>query len=108
MPITTLDPKTALIVVDLQCGIVALPLAHPVTDIVERSTSLLEAFRSRGLPVVLVNVAGAPTGRTDAGTGGHTTDSVLARHEHSVTEIFPRIAEKGTTQDALDVLTSRS
>ncbi len=67
MPITTLDPLTALIVVDLQNGIVDMPLAHPIADVIERTTTLLHAFRSRGLPVVLVNVAGAPPGRTDAG-----------------------------------------
>jgi nicotinamidase-related amidase len=67
MPFSALDPKTALIVVDLQAGIVGLPLAHPVQDVVARSAELLAAFRRRGLPVVLVNVAGSPPGRTDRG-----------------------------------------
>lgn len=67
MPFSALDPKTALIVVDLQAGIVGLPLAHPVDEVVARSVELLAAFRRRGLPVVLVNVAGAPPGRTDRG-----------------------------------------
>ena len=34
------------------------------------------------------------------------TDSKLARHEHSVTQIFPRIAESGTTADVLAALAS--
>jgi nicotinamidase-related amidase len=67
MPFSAVDQKTALIVVDLQAGIVGLPLAHPVDGIVDRSVALLGAFRQRGLPVVLVNVAGAPGGRTDNG-----------------------------------------
>lgn len=67
MPVTTLDPTTALVLVDLQAGVVAMPLAHPVEDVVARSKDLLRAFRGRGLPVVLVNVAGTPSGRTDLG-----------------------------------------
>jgi nicotinamidase-related amidase len=67
MPVTTLDPTTALVVVDLQRGIVGVPLAHPVEGVIEHSTALLAAFRERGLPVALVNVAGAPPGRTDSG-----------------------------------------
>ena len=182
MPITTIDPSTAVVVIDLQQGFVGAPLAHPVEDVVARTTTLLTAFRERGLPVVLVNVAGAPAGRTDAGApnltlaenwtellpaldrqpsdilvtkharsaftgtglaellrarnvtqvivtgiatsggvestardaheqGFHVTlpvdamtDLGLERHDHSVSQIFPRIAETGTTQDVLDVL----
>jgi nicotinamidase-related amidase len=65
MTVTTLDPQTALIVIDLQKGIVAYPVAHPIGDIVQRSRSLADAFRQRGLPVVLVNVAGGAPGRTE-------------------------------------------
>jgi nicotinamidase-related amidase len=66
MPLTQLDPKAALIVIDLQKGIVGLPTVHPGMEIVERSAQLARAFRKRGLPVVLVNVAGRAPGRTDA------------------------------------------
>ena len=65
MALTTLDPKTALIVVDLQKGIVAFPLAHLPAPIIERSRALADAFRRKGLPVVLVNVAGGAPGRTE-------------------------------------------
>lgn len=65
MPVTTLDPSTALIVVDLQKGIVGSSFLHPIDGIVDRSRALLGAFRERGLPVVLVNVAGAAPGRTE-------------------------------------------
>ncbi len=65
MPATTLDPKTALILIDLQKGIVGLPTAHPAGEIVTRAARLADAFRRRGLPVVLVNVAGGAPGRTD-------------------------------------------
>ena len=65
MPLTTLDPETALIVVDLQKGIINSPFIHPVSGVIERTGALLEAFRQRDLPVVLVNVAGGAPGRTE-------------------------------------------
>lgn len=65
MALTTLDEKTALIVVDLQKGIVSYPAVHPVHEVVRRAAALAGAFRQRGLPVVLVNVAGGAPGRTE-------------------------------------------
>lgn len=65
MPLTTLDPQSALIVVDLQQGIVNLPSVHPISTVVDRARALIEAFRSRQLPIVLVNVAGRAPGRTE-------------------------------------------
>lgn len=65
MAVTALDPKTALIVIDLQKGIVSLPTAHPIEEVVKHAGRLAGAFRERGLPVVLVNVAGAPAVRIE-------------------------------------------
>lgn len=65
MPLTTIDPRAALIVIDLQKGIVGARTVHPAAGIVERSAALAAAFRHHGLPVVLVNVTGAAPGRTD-------------------------------------------
>jgi nicotinamidase-related amidase len=65
MPVTALDPRTALIVIDLQKGIVALPMAHPIKGVVQHVITLVDAFREQGLPVVLVNVTGGPTVRTE-------------------------------------------
>ncbi len=65
MALTTLDPDSALILIDLQKGILSYPTVHPVADVLQHARELAEAFRRRGLPVVLVNVdAGAP-GRTE-------------------------------------------
>jgi nicotinamidase-related amidase len=65
MPLTTLDLTTALVVIDLQKGIVSNPVAH----VVPHAASLAKSFRQHDLPVVLVNVTGRAPGRTDA--GGH-------------------------------------
>jgi len=65
MAVTLLDPNTALIIVDLQKGIAEYPFIHPIGAVVERSRALLDAFRERGMPVVLVNVTGFAPGRTE-------------------------------------------
>ena len=65
MAVTTLDPRTALIVVDLQKGIIAAPFVHSINEVVAQARALADAFRQRGLPVVLVNVAGGAPGRTE-------------------------------------------
>ena len=65
MALTTLDPTTALIVVDLQSGLVGSAFIHPIEDIVTRACSLITAFRRRYLPIVLVNVDGVAPGRTE-------------------------------------------
>ena len=183
MPISTLDPHAALIVIDLQQGIVGIPVAHPIEGVIANSRRLIDAFRARNLPVVLVNVNGRPPGRTQESPGGSAafpagwdeliaelepqpgdllvtkqtrsafprtgladrlkshgvtqvfvagvstsggvestvrdaheegfhavavvdamTDPTADRHEHSVTKIFPRIAETGTTDEILGLL----
>jgi nicotinamidase-related amidase len=65
MALTALDPKTALIVIDLQAGVVALAGSHPIQPVVQNAAALAQAFRRLSLPVVLVNVAGVAPGRTE-------------------------------------------
>src|ERR1700692_1415167 len=67
MPLTKLDTNAALVVIDLQKGITALPTVHLMKGIIGHAAALAGAFRERGLPVVLVNVTAAAPGRTDVG-----------------------------------------
>lgn len=185
MTLTTLDPKTALVVIDLQKGIVSRPLAHRIDGVLRNAAQLADAFRRHGLPVVLVNVAGLPPGRNEQSSGGERpadwtelvpelarqpgdhpvtkhawgaftgtdldrllkahgvtqvvvcgvstsigvettareayalgyhvtlaldamTDTSAEAHENSVTRIFPRLGESGTTADVLAHLDRRS
>jgi nicotinamidase-related amidase len=64
--ITTLDKNTALVLIDLQNGIVHLPLATPAQTVLENAARLVSAFRNAGLPIVVVNVdpAGAAWTKT--------------------------------------------
>ena len=62
MPVQILDPRTALVLIDLQKGITAMPTVDPADQIVERAAALAKAFRERELPVVRVRVAFSPDG----------------------------------------------
>jgi nicotinamidase-related amidase len=73
MPLTALDPSTALIVIDLQKGIVDGQFIHPIGEIIDRTRMLIDVFRVKKLPVVLVNVAGRPPGRTEQGPRSSTS-----------------------------------
>jgi nicotinamidase-related amidase len=73
---TRLDPATALILIDLQHGITALPTVDPSDQIVARGARLADAFRAHKKLVVATRVAFSPDGgdvlktRTAANRGG--------------------------------------
>jgi len=54
--ITALDPKTALVLIDMQNAIAAIKGAHHFGGIVEKSKDLINAFREKNLPIVFINV----------------------------------------------------
>ena len=54
---TNLDSATALVLIDLQHGITALPTAHPSGEIVERCAQLADAFRLNDKLVIATKVA---------------------------------------------------
>ena len=45
MPLTEVDTNAALIVIDLQKGVVGIPTAHPAGEIIGRAAKLARAFR---------------------------------------------------------------
>jgi nicotinamidase-related amidase len=118
MPVTTLDPTTALIVVDLQAGLAGMPTVHPFDAIVANAARLAGAFRAKKLPVVLVNVAGGAPGRTErGGSAGHEFpdgwtdllpelnqqpgDKVVTKHTWGAfhgTDLAQHLTELGVTQ----------
>jgi nicotinamidase-related amidase len=67
MPLTEMDPGLALIVIDLQKGVLHRETAHPVGEVTRRAAHLARVFRRHGLPVVMVNASGGAPGRTDSG-----------------------------------------
>jgi nicotinamidase-related amidase len=65
MPVTAINAACALVVIDIQKGIVALPTVHPVQGVIDNVVRLAEAFRAKEKPVVLVHV-GWSKGGADA------------------------------------------
>ena len=95
MAVTQLDPKTALVTIDLQKGIVSRPAAHPVENILRNAGALAEAFRARHLPVVLVHVSGGAPGRTEKPLMSQNppadwTEMVPALHEQPTDHIVTK------------------
>jgi nicotinamidase-related amidase len=125
--VSTLDERTALVVIDLQQGIMALPtVPHAPADVLARTVGLADAFRAHGLPVVLVRVSfaadGADTvpGRTEApsraGTfppgwdavvddlAGHPEDIVVTKRNWGAfhgTDLDLHLRRRGITQVVL-------
>ena len=55
--------RTALVLIDLQQGIVKMPLTpHSGADVVKNAASIANRFREKGVLVVLVNVTFSPDG----------------------------------------------
>jgi hypothetical protein len=80
MALTTLDTTTALLVVDLQKGIVGMTPGQPIAEMVGRARTLIDAMADR---------------RPEA-------------HDYSIRNVFPRLGESGTSQEIIDLLqTSR-
>lgn len=65
MPLSQLDANPALVVIDMQKGVIGLPTAHPAAEITANNAKLARAFRAQRLPVVLVSVAGRSPGRIE-------------------------------------------
>ena len=72
MPITVIDPTSALVVIDMQKGIVSSNTVHPAKIVVANVVRLADAFRERKRKVVLVHVGWAG----DGGGCGEDAESV--------------------------------
>ena len=79
MPVSTIDERAALVLIDLQNGVAAAPTQpHTGPEVVARGAELAEAFRAAGQAVVHVRVTMAadgsdwPSGRTEAPPRGGT------------------------------------
>ena len=59
--ITAIDKNTALVLIDLQKGVVKMDVIHPIKDVLEKSALMVDAFRKVGLPIVAVNVVPSPS-----------------------------------------------
>jgi nicotinamidase-related amidase len=86
VPLTQLEPTSALILIDLQKGIVES--VRPTVDgVLTNAAALADAFRAQGRAVVLVNVAGGAPGRTDAQAAGGSRPTMSADFAELVPEL---------------------
>lgn len=80
MSFSTLDQRTALVILDLQQVVMGISTEpYSAATVLERSLALADAFRARDLPVVLVRTTGAPAGRTDQSRASSTGDAGMAQ-----------------------------
>lgn len=54
--VTAIDKNTALVLIDLQKGILSYPTVDPIENVLQNAARLVAAFRKEGLPIVVVNV----------------------------------------------------
>lgn len=73
----TLDPKAALVVVDLQALTVGNAVAVPLGQLHERVAELLAGFREAGGVIAFAISTGTPPGRSAAGAGGRVWPDAL-------------------------------
>ena len=96
MPLTSLDPNTALIIVDLQKGLAGVMPPPAFDAVVKHSRLLADAFRARGLPVVLVTVDGVAPGRTEQPS--RATTPFPAGFADVVADLDPRPSDIAVTK----------
>ncbi len=94
MPLTTLNPAPALVVIDLQRGVVSGPVALAVPP----AAALTKAFRTHDVPVVLVNVVGRAPGRTEASRSPGRAGPLPADWADIIDELEPQPGDHRITK----------
>lgn len=93
MSIATIGPTTALLVIDLQEGLAKVSTIQPLRSVASRAGELADAFRDRGLPVVLVNVIGGGSTELLPELRRRATDHVVTKSQVSAFHPGTRLAE---------------
>ena len=124
MAMTALDPRVALIVIDMQRGIALRDnlAPYPASEIVDRAGQLVDRFHKYGHLVVMVNGDAVPPGRTDRNSGSarpqlptegtelidefapQPDDLVVTKHSRSAfagTGLLEELRSRGVTQVAV-------
>jgi nicotinamidase-related amidase len=95
MSMTTLDSRTALVLIDLQQGIYGLIDRQALAEPLARAADLAAAFRVRQLPVVLVRVSFAPDW-ADAPRNRTSATRPTGRPPANWTEPLPELDQRPT------------
>jgi nicotinamidase-related amidase len=91
--VTAIDKNTALVIIDMQKGIVKFPVIHPVETVIQNVVKLIAAFRKEGLPIVIVNVnpAGSALSKARTDAAAATKGNPPAGYPAEFFEIIPEI-----------------
>ena len=93
MAATALDSRTALVVIDLQRGLAAVPTVHPLRDVVSNTRRLAQAFRRAELPVVFATYSPSPDGQDRTLTRTEVPPRPVPE-ERQVVELMPELEPK--------------
>lgn len=96
MPATALDPKTALVVIDLQKGLSQYPMVHPFKDVVAANVKLANAFRAAKLPVFLVTAGPSTDGGDWVQVRSDAPRRAMTNMPADFAEIIPELAGHAT------------
>lgn len=87
--------KTAIVVIDLQKGIVAMDTQpHGAKTVIENTSELLKAFRKNDMPVFLVRVAFSADGKDRLNPQADITWSGSNKMPEDWSEIVPELSPK--------------
>lgn len=95
MSLTSLDPRTALVLIDLQKGMTSLVAPEVLAAPVAAAAELAAAFRARSLPVVLVRVSFSPDG-ADAPRNRTSVKRPAVRPPADWAELLPGLGQQPT------------
>jgi len=95
MTLTALDPRTALVLIDLQHGISRLIDPQALAQPLARAAELAAAFRAHPLPVVLVRVNFSPDG-ADAPRNRTSISRPTGRPPANWTQPLPELGQQPT------------
>jgi len=84
--ITAIDKNTALILIDLQKGVVKQSFSSPVQHVLGNAAKLVYAFHNAGLPVVIVNVNPAGAKWTKSRKDAIPPQNTQSADWHEITE----------------------
>lgn len=87
--VTALDKNTALILIDLQNGIVKRKLAAPSKQILEQSNKLIDAFHEANLPVIFSHVD--PSGANAKNTRKDNTQAAGGEFDSEAIELVKEL-----------------
>jgi len=89
--------KTAIVVIDLQKGIVSMPTQpHAAKNVIENAAKMLQAFRRNNMPVFLVRVSASTDGKDRLAPVTDTAGQSMGQMPPDWSELVPELSAAPT------------